>query len=433
MNWESFIDNLTAGEIIPIIGNDLSLVKGEDDTPVPLDEYIARELTRRLDIPYKRQTIRELALSYPNENIPSTTKSIYNKIDEERFFTEPLDKLAEIMDFKFYISTALDDLLVKSLRRVRIPKKDDLGVINYSLLQLSDTATYSDKKMEFPVTVFNLLGSFENVMESAFNEEEVMEHFLSITSKYTRHPLADYFIRHVENKILLFIGCDFENWFMRFIIRILTNQRYKYRRFNDYIVQEKDYCCPELHQFLEKFNANVITMNESPEGNVRAFVNQLYDEWMKCIENRPIRYDGTVFLSYNHPDQEKAQEVKTLLKARGIRNVWFDVDDLASGRHKVLIEEEIKKCKVFIPLISNQCLEHRQSYTWEVEWTGIEARLMADKYYGKMSFNIVPIILDNTARNDERIPGFMRDYTIRNLDESKDRVVEEIMKELTPL
>lgn len=70
---------------------------------------------------------------------------------------------------------------------------------------------------------------------------------------------------------------------------------------------------------------------------------------------------------------------------------------------------------------------------WKFECPGIEGRLNADKYYGKMSFQIIPIVLDDTARNDERIPKFMRDFTIWDLDKNKDKIIEEITKVLTPL
>ncbi len=433
MHWESFIDNLTAGEIIPVLGDDLSLVKGENDTVVPLYEYIARELTRRLEIPYDGQTIGELALAYPNANIPSTSNAIYHKIGEDKFFTEPLEKLAEITDFKFFVTTILDDLLVKSLRKVRDLKKNELKVINYSLQQLSDTPTSDDDEEGPPVTVFNLLGSFGNVIESAFNDEEMLEHFLSITSKYNRHPMADYFVQKVKNKILLFLGCDFPDWFMRFNIRILTNQRYKYRNFNDYVVPAHDDNGSGLLQFLKYFNKNIIVMDKAGKGNARAFVEGLHERWLESIENRPIQYDGTVFLSYNHVDRENVQRLKTILRGKGVRNVWFDIDDLPSGEHRVHIESEIKKCKVFIPLLSNACLSHPESYTWKVEWSAVEARMRADKYYGGMSFRILPIILDDTARNDERIPRFLRDFTILSLDEDRDKIVEESTKVLAPL
>lgn len=433
MKWESFMDNLTAGQIVPIIGNDLSLLKDDKDERIPLREFIARELTHRLEVPYTGQTISQLVFAYPNENIILTTNAIYNKLEPGRFYLDPLEKLAEITAFKFFVSTSQDDLLEKALRKARNLKRNELRVINYSLQQVTESSTYSDEKEDFPVTVFNILGSFGNVTNSAFNDEEVLEHFFSLAVKHNLHPLADYFMQQIENKILLFIGCDFPDWFMRFVIRIMTNQRYKFRIFSDYIVNDEYAKNVELTTFLKQFNKNIITIEENKAGNTRLFIDELYEKWTEFQEHRPIQYEGTVFLSYNHPDQEKVKTLKKLLRAKGIRNVWFDIEDLDAGEHKKLIASEIKKCKVFIPLISNNSLTNNQSYTWKVEWAGIEARLMADKYYDNISFQIIPIILDDTARDDKRIPSFMRDFSIWNLDQDTERLLEEISKTLTPL
>ncbi|HLP60665.1 MAG TPA: toll/interleukin-1 receptor domain-containing protein [Candidatus Deferrimicrobium sp.] len=431
VNWESFIGNLTTGDIIPVIGEDLSLVKNKNDELITLNRYIAEELTQRLSIPYMGQRICQLATDYPNANIMLATNAIYNNIDEDRFYMGPMEKLAAITDFKFYISTTLDDRLEKALRKSRNLKNNEMKIIDYSLQQSSDIQV--DIENNIPVTVFNLLGSLRNIMESAFTEEEILEHFFSLSNKQNRHPLADYFIKRVKNKTLLFIGCDFPDWFMRFIIRILTNQRYKLRIFSDYIVSDENDKYPDLNKFLAQFNKNIITKEMAQGRNVMAFIDELYLRWSDSSQNHPVQYEGSVFLSYNHPDMEKAKTLKQLLKAKGIRNAWFDIDDLHAGEHQALIDEEIKKCKVFIPLISNNSLTNNQSYMWKFECPGIEGRLNADKYYGKMSFQIIPIVLDNTARNDERIPKFMRDFTIWDLDKNKDKIIEEITKVLTPL
>jgi len=433
MNWEFFIDNLTAGQIVPILGNDLSLIKDANDNPITLQQYIAQELCRRLEIDYTGQSIGNLALEFPNENIMLSTKSIYGKIDEDRLYLDPLIKLAEITDFKFFISTTLDNLLEKALRQARHLKRKDMRVLDYSLQQLSEPPDEEEDEENMPPTIFNLLGGFTNVTESAFNEEEMLEHFFSLASRQNRHPLASFIMEQVKNKILLFVGCDFPDWFMRFIIRILTNQRYKFRTFSDYFVYDMAHKSPELDNFLTRFNKKIVAI-EGKEGRAaQAFVDELNDKWSEFQENRPIQYEGSVFLSYNHPDQEKVKVLKKLLRAKGIRNAWFDIDNLGAGEHQELIEKEIKSCEVFIPLISDNCLKNNESYTWKVEWAGIEGRMMADKYYGKPSFTLIPIVLDGTARNDERIPKFMRDVSIWDLDINQDRIIEEITKVLTPL
>lgn len=52
MNWETFLNKIAAGKIILVIGDNLSLVKDEKGIPTPLYLYLARELSRKLNIPY---------------------------------------------------------------------------------------------------------------------------------------------------------------------------------------------------------------------------------------------------------------------------------------------------------------------------------------------------------------------------------------------
>jgi hypothetical protein len=434
MNWDALIDSLTIGDIVPVIGDDLILVKNKEDKPIPLHRYIAEELTQQLDIPYSGQRIGELDTAYPTKNIMIRAKAIYHKIPDDLFCVEPIEKLAAIVDIKFYISTALDHRLEKALCKKRIIQISQVETINYSLQSGYRIPFSLDTGDDQSVTVFNLLGNLRNISESAFTEECSLEHFFSLSDQKNCHPLANYFMKRVKGKILLFIGLDFPDWFMRFIIRIMTNQRYSNNNilthfiFSDEINKNKS-----LTDFLSKFKILINPEDMYQGGIVTEFVDELHRRWADFTKNYPVQYEGSIFLSYNHADQEKVKTLKQLLKTNGIRNVWFDIDDLEAGEHKPKIEEEIRKCSVFVPLLSNYALTNNQGYMWKVEWAGIESRLNADKYYKKMSFQIIPVILDDTARGDERIPEFMRKFAIWDLDKNKDRIIEEITKELTPI
>jgi len=436
IKWDDLIVSLTLGDIVPVIGDDLILVKNKDDIPIPLHRYIAEQLTQKLEeISYNGQRIGELNTTYPKENIMTRAKTIYEKIPEDRFCVEPIEKLAAITSFDFYISTALDHQLEKALCKTRNITINQVETIDYPL-QKNDQIPLPLGTGDAPqVTVFNLLGKIRDINESAFTEECTLEHFFSFASQHYPYTLAGYFMKHIRNKILLFIGCDFPDWFMRFIIRIMTNKRYSeyiltHFIFSDEINKEK---YKELKNFLKQFKIEINPTEMYQGGNVAAFVDELHRRWVDTVKNYPVYFEETVFLSYNHPDQEMVKTLKQLLKTKGIRNVWFDIDDLEAGEHKLKIEEEIRNCKVFIPLISKNSLSNNQGYMWKVEWAGIENRLNSDKYYLKMSFRIIPIILDDTARDDERIPKFMRDFAIWELENNRDRIIEEITKALTPI
>lgn len=432
MKWEPLTDSLIAGNIIPVIGNDLIQVK-HDDTFIPLHRYISQKLTQKLNIQYTGQGIGDLDLACPNENVLNSAKNILNNIDKESLHLDLLEKLTEVDTFNFFISTTLDGLLVKTLCKSRSLNPFQVKVIDYSL---KNQLRLTSKKGNDPlVTVFNVLGGFENINEAACDDEKMLEHFFSLANKnHINRKLVCDLLDKINGKILLFIGCDFPDWFMRFIIRIISNERYSERQFSDYIVWDTVDKDSEGYKFLSRFKKNIFPPEGCSQGNVERFIRELHEKWLDAQKNLPIHYEGTVFLSYNSPDAAVAKRLKKILRAEGIRHVWFDKEDLKIGKHEPQIREEIRNCKVFIPLISNHALSvspTNESYFRDKEWKYIEGRLEYDENKER-NFLLFPIVIDDTAHNDSRIPKFMRDFVIRHFPQEQERIVVDIKKELNP-
>jgi hypothetical protein len=426
MNWQRFINKLSDGDIIPVIGSDLSLLKGEDGTPVYLYDYLIKRLIEREEIPYTNQGIGEIVLAH--KEIGPSIKAIYRQIDGEKFYTRPLEKLAGITDFKFFVSTTVDDLLEKAIRNVRRYSDSQLNVIDYSLQAKSPAANESE------VTVFNLLGNLDDLMHSALDEEEVLEYFFSIAwREFENHPQANYFLEHVRGKIFLFIGCDFPDWLMRFVIRILSNRRIKDKTFKDYIVCnvcETNAGRRKLRDFLDRCEKDFIIIDDGGPNNVEAFVDVLYSKWKERKKGEKCtRCEGIIFLSYYHRDESEAADLKNKLEEQGVE-VWFDKEDLHAGEHKKRIWDAIDKCKIFIPVISGKCLEATESYARQYEWPTAKMIFEYKKNSGR-EFNILPCFIGDVDRKDNRIPGFMRDFTIFDLKE-KDKILDEVKRLLKP-
>jgi len=144
-----------------------------------------------------------------------------------------------------------------------------------------------------------------------------------------------------------------------------------------------------------------------------------------------IKYEGDVFISYNNEDLDKAKEIRNQIRAEGIQ-VWFDEESLRSGQHRPHIESEIKKCKVFIPVVSNHILEKPESYSQLVEWKAAQKRFEADQYYGQQSFAILPTFIDDTPRTDARLSDFMRSFAHFHISQL-DHIIQQIKSELKPL
>lgn len=432
MDWENLLDSLISGEIVPVIGNDLSLVKENKEDFISLYEYFAKETSRHYKIPNNNLNIHELALyqrKYNIENFSTKVKGIYNKLkDEKKFFTEPLMKLAKITDFKYYISTAIDDLLVDAIRNERHLTEGELNVINYSLVKKAI------KHVKHTVTIFRLMGSMNDLTNYAIDEEKMLEHIFSISSReYHDHPQIKELIDKIKDKIFLFIGCDFPDWFMRFLMRILTNRRLNNIGFKDYVINKSSKHPEKLMDFLAYCGKDFVVINNGDSHNAIAFIDQLYLQWIDKIEkSQKARFEGTVFISYYNKDLEKAIYLKEQLEAEGIK-IWLDKNDLEAGKHKDNIEKVImNKCDIFVPIISNWILDKPKCYARKVEWKAAEQRYDVDKHRGKR-FIVIPCITDLTVSIDTRMPDFFKTLTIYDLKTEEKRLINEIKRNLKPI
>ena len=112
-----------------------------------------------------------------------------------------------------------------------------------------------------------------------------------------------------------------------------------------------------------------------------------------------------VFLSYASQDQEAAKRICETLRAAGIE-VWFDQSELRGGdAWDQSIRKQIKSCALFVPVISKHTHERAEGY-FRLEWKLAVDRshlMAADKTF------LVPVVIDDTRDDDERVPEKFRD------------------------
>lgn len=428
MDLDFLVEGVTEREIIPVVGNDLSLVKDEENNPVPLYNYIAKNVAAELKIPYNSQSIHELALTVngiKSQHVYEKVKSIYKKIKKQnRIINDPLKILSKILDFDFYISTAIDDLLEDALKVERTLSDEDIGVINYSL------KTKNEVPKNTKVVILKIMGALSPIKNSAIDDEKMLENLISITNWINEvcaagNSISDFFS---GTKGFLFIGCDYPDWLMRFLIRILTNKRLIEidRFYNDHIVSNYSDGSSKLKNFLVHCRKDFVEVSENGNENVVRFVEEFYGNWAerKTFENN-LKYKGKVFLSYNKMNKPVIIDIKNSFKNERI-DVWFDEDNLHSGLHEEEIPKIIDKCPVFIPFISDDILKKPECYAQRVEWRTIENIFNYKHGILHQRLEIFPCIIDDVKIDDERIPKLFRSYKIYIYSKEKDKLINRI-------
>jgi TolB-like protein/tetratricopeptide (TPR) repeat protein len=112
-----------------------------------------------------------------------------------------------------------------------------------------------------------------------------------------------------------------------------------------------------------------------------------------------------VFLSYASQDAQAAQKICEALRAAGIE-VWFDQSELRGGdAWDTSIRKQIKTCALFLPVISHTTHDRVEGY-FRLEWKlGVDRShlISADQAF------LLPVVIDDTRDNDERVPERFRD------------------------
>ncbi len=110
-------------------------------------------------------------------------------------------------------------------------------------------------------------------------------------------------------------------------------------------------------------------------------------------------------MSYSSQDGAAAQRICEALRAAGVE-VWFDQSELRGGdAWDTAIRKQIRTCALFLPIISRTTHDRVEGY-FRLEWKlGIDRShlISADRAF------LVPIVIDDTRDDDERVPERFRE------------------------
>lgn len=423
-----FLESVRKNEVIPVIGSDLILVEF-DHKIIPLYSYLTQKLGSKLKIDPKSLNFREFVLEYKEHTslFDRAIRTVFQEIlNENILITDHLSKLARITGFSFYISTTFDRIFESVLEKERGNKNQNIRILDYSFPLKAMGAEANPNEGNQELNVIKILGSLQSDM-CAITDVEILEYIFSLKNEESmiRNMLFD----QIKGKILLFLGCDFSNWLLRFFVRILANEPFVMCKTDKIIADNYAHKDPKISMFFSHFKTQIISFSDEEYKNPVVFINDFYGKWTEYYKNSiPKRYQGLVFLSYSHQDKEKIIPVRNEMLANGI-DVWFDENKLESGdNYKQKINDQIRNCNLFIPFISQSSVLDPSSYAYSVEWDLAIARRKVRESDNDFNSFIHPVIIDDTLVTDEKIPLAFRQLTIQNLNIN--RLIERIKDQL---
>ena len=387
-DWDELIELITDNQLTPIIGNEMYKFKLEDKL-VQIDNYLSDQLLAKYTITDQPGLSFYKAVGYlKNEkqkesmDIDLALRSIIKKMN----FEYPLlSDFLLIRKFNYYINTTLyDNVLVDTITKVRKQKTTSTQFLIKGKNEDCDL-----ENLENPF-LFNVFGSLLNTIDPPTSEEKMLEYTVSFMEKIKDIHYVDNVL---QNKNLLFIGCTYPDWQVRFILRLLSTQSFDNWGKDRKIIMVNDKSEMRDTQFNFLKNYRVITYQQ----NTDDFIRELSGRWIKKYPFQKI-----VFLSYTSNDRTAVENLKRCIE--GIENVscFYDEDRIDAGdSFDKEIADNVDKADLFIALISNNSLTHK-GYI-QKEWNWAEQESIHRKQDGNDKY-LMPIIIDDTKSTDPAIP-----------------------------
>ena len=462
LNWKSFLWNINNKGIVPIIGNELSIVRlprtriltfenseaylaaGTDAgeyLSINLYKFLALQLWHAFgsgEMP-SPLTIDSVFFNLQNSSITendinTAVKTEILSLTDDQIVLDPYRNLVRMKGFETFITVNPDNFLERAFQIEGLSVNKSL---NFSIpMPAADPSHRTD--MALP-KIYNLMGSIEGP-NFALSDEQKLEYLYTIqgASDNATKELFDV----ISKKNILLIGSSFPDWFMRFFIRIISRDRFKNGGKAKYIACDSTVQDQALTTFLVNYETKVIPIgqNTAEQNGPRVyrdsidFLENIFSQSAgngAITRNEPL-FKELVFISYSRVDSPLAERLKNEFEKNGI-NVFFDDETLNTGdRFNQVIKNYIRDCNYFVALISGNAIENKDRYVYAKEW---RSAIVLDDYNDKSY--IRPYIIDGTSPTDNRIPEEIRNLNIKkiNITDDLSMVVREFLQEniFTPI
>lgn len=404
------IEKIEERKVIPIIGSDVIKIQDNGIPTTLLDSLLNRLI--------QKYTERDIVFDFGENNLTASEKlnhihalaievpfSFYTEVAsilkeiEPLADTSTLDKLARIKKFKFYINASFSSLLNTSIIKHRSLTSGYYQSISLDIQEkrLNDIdlplSANIHQHLRKPI-IYNLFNQFTTTRSKTnviVADDDILELLHTLTQNKDMLPSL---FELMSKSSLLFIGCNYPDWLLRFFIRVFSQEKVSHRssriRTVADILQDKNRAL-----FISNSDLKYFELDGS------AFVDRLFNEISNDDERqswiRKTIGNSFSFISYAAEDREAASNIYEELDDLDC-DTYMDINRLDYGSEITFeIKQAIDNCKIFMPVVSittdnsvNQDRYHKHEWKYAIELY----------VSGKKDFQIIPIFLSQITKNE---------------------------------
>lgn len=434
--WNILVDKIVKGDVIPVIGEDIV-----QDSTYTIREMLIGTICKEDNIKSEKSITSFSQLIY-NKSYNKDKEHIYGRvcqvISKRRGSFKPsnlLRRILSIKQFPFIITTSFDSVIEDTMREIWSQRKRDVKTLifnnnpknNGSIIGHGDLSKESD--IENP-TVYYMFGKAPVDIDMASPHSYVLtdEDMLTFCRSWMSEDYRPKtFSSVIGRKYLLFLGCNYPDWLVRFVWYSMRSSLEKSGMF-----------VGKIEKSLEEFMGRVHVQTQiNPEYVVGQIEKRLIKKKelldMTKFDNPPERID--IFISYSRKDEMYAKKLYDKLISIGL-NVWYDRKNLAAGdRWLERIKKAIENSKFCLILLSDSMIDQvSESHVYRREWN------MAIDCSKGMAPNrgfIIPVSLNNLDINREKLdlPSEIPSHNALfiSAEEDYDKVANAVIKKINDL
>jgi len=400
--WEDLLLAIEESSVVPIVGGGLLTVDSPNG-PRLFHQLVAGELAKELKVPtvsLRRDfETNDVVCAYDRfHGDPSVINSTVVRIVKNLKIPvpDPLRWLAEIPNFRLFISTTMDTLLEDAITSVRgRPPAVASFPATSKLIDYDDATLEQQGSM-----VFQILGRISALPKFAVTEGQMLEQMHDFMTGKAR---PERLIEKLQQSHLLVLGVEFPDWLARFLLRLARAQALWAPREMMEIIADSRSSQSEFASFLFHFSPlrSHIFMGGSPVDFVRELNRQWLARHPKSAAPSPVpsaeveppaaMSGGSVFISYAHEDRPAAFHLADALSAKGLE-VWVDRRLNCGDDYNRIIERHIRECCAFVAVISRNTQNDDDHYWRRERYQAVERN---KSFFGADRPFLFPVVVDD--------------------------------------
>lgn len=404
---------IVAETVIPVVGQDLLEVSrgGRRTLLYPL---LAEKLAQRLDISgdelppggeLQEVARRYRATSGDVQDIYRELRVILRDLDPLPI-PRPLAELAEIRQFKLYVTTTFDVSMERAINEARFDGQRQTLVFSYAPNDKQDLPREFDR-LNRP-TVYQLMGRFSGTPHSyAVTQEDTLRFIQSLQVKTEDSP--NFLFDKLRGGHLLILGSRIADWIASFFIRTASGARQIEIPTRFFPTTNAETSAGSV-LFLQRFSGGTRVFRGHGAKEVVAELCRRLRELQPSEGTETLRESGTlepgaVFLSFAEIDRAAAQSIRDALDRAGV-DVLAEADDTSvTSAWDAELRGFLGEASLFLPVVSRRSLEAQRRF-FRREW--VDAILEARSAVPSGRF-VLPVVIDDTPREAPALPGELGD------------------------